>query len=776
MEDRIPVDLTVNLSYGTVSEFLQRHAANISRGGIFIRATDPRPVGTEVRFSIRLRSTGPIIRGKGRVRWIARAGGPNQLAGMGIQFTELEEESRILIDLVVAQRGAAAETDEPPQPDELSVLPEDSEGEKPPLRPLSTSAPPTGPPRVGSGERTSASAAPVGWAAARREPRVALKLPIKLTFVEQGLILERNLLNLSRGGMFVESVGAVEPGSLVRFSLGLPAQGETLQGTAVARWCRIEASPGAPAGLGLQFKELSARCRVLVEKLLRVAAPEPTADASIAPSAGPLAGAAPSGGAAAQAPIALPAPRSLDASALDALGMERAAPAELDHPRVGEELRASFQQLTARSEALGARIEQLAEALAARSTAPPPGEIDGELNALKELVGTALARASDEVARSHAASAALDGQLAEVREQLRRLPGQLVPPPAQAITERHLAELRDQLQRSIAEAGARKQAGPEKSSAAAQAMEAILARRYPEAEAILLRAGPEHGAEAAYRRELGQLYLRWSESAQDRLSDAEASFGRAAELDPKDAGALVQLGLVQLRRGRHADAQRTLQRALERSPGFEPARSALRLSRAVRPWRSAPVVAAAAGLCLALVASGALLGRASRGQASPAHSPVAVAPSPALGEAQLGQLREEMRRALAEALAKLPPPAPQSAPSVAPPAQPAADEPQRSAPPRQARASAPKPSDGGVSSLVARGDSALRAGRVDDALNAYREALAKAPGAATAHRGMASVLVMQGKDADAKVAYQRYLQLAPNASDANRIRALLEDM
>ena len=43
---RTPVGLLVRLQYGTVDEFVASFAVNISRGGIFIRSRDPKPVGT----------------------------------------------------------------------------------------------------------------------------------------------------------------------------------------------------------------------------------------------------------------------------------------------------------------------------------------------------------------------------------------------------------------------------------------------------------------------------------------------------------------------------------------------------------------------------------------------------------------------------------------------------------------------------------------------------------------------------------------------------------
>jgi tetratricopeptide (TPR) repeat protein len=97
----------------------------------------------------------------------------------------------------------------------------------------------------------------------------------------------------------------------------------------------------------------------------------------------------------------------------------------------------------------------------------------------------------------------------------------------------------------------------------------------------------------------------------------------------------------------------------------------------------------------------------------------------------------------------------------------------RKPPPQSGKAHS---SGGDLTQLVKQGDSALRSGRVDDALKSFNQAIAENPKFAPAHRGLGSVFVMQGRDSDAKAAYKRYLALAPNAPDAPRIQALLQDM
>jgi molecular chaperone DnaK len=104
---RTPVGLLVRLRYGTVDEFVAAFAVNISKGGIFIRSRDPKPVGTAVTFELRLQSGETVIRGAGVVRWIqAEKPGaqPPVVPGMGIQFTALDEPSRALVERMVARK------------------------------------------------------------------------------------------------------------------------------------------------------------------------------------------------------------------------------------------------------------------------------------------------------------------------------------------------------------------------------------------------------------------------------------------------------------------------------------------------------------------------------------------------------------------------------------------------------------------------------------------------------------------------------------------------
>jgi molecular chaperone DnaK len=110
---RTPVGLLLKLSYGTVDEFVERFASNISRGGVFIRTRDPKAVGTLLAFELRLHGGEVVVRGQGVVRWIQPedpAARPPAAPGMGVQFLELDERSREIVERMVTlkeKRGLA---------------------------------------------------------------------------------------------------------------------------------------------------------------------------------------------------------------------------------------------------------------------------------------------------------------------------------------------------------------------------------------------------------------------------------------------------------------------------------------------------------------------------------------------------------------------------------------------------------------------------------------------------------------------------------------------
>ena len=107
--DRTPVGLLVRLSYGSVEEFVERFATNLSRGGVFIRTRSPKPPGTQVAFELKLANGETVVKGLGSVLWSRQEdphATPPVAPGMGVQFTELDDPSRAIIERVMERREA----------------------------------------------------------------------------------------------------------------------------------------------------------------------------------------------------------------------------------------------------------------------------------------------------------------------------------------------------------------------------------------------------------------------------------------------------------------------------------------------------------------------------------------------------------------------------------------------------------------------------------------------------------------------------------------------
>jgi uncharacterized protein (TIGR02266 family) len=101
------VSLNVRYKSATVDEFIENHAHDVSRGGIYIKTGNPFPQGTLLKFEIRLASDQTVITGVGRVVWKREAAQGEQPAGMGVKFIKVDDSSKVVIDRLVSTRSDA---------------------------------------------------------------------------------------------------------------------------------------------------------------------------------------------------------------------------------------------------------------------------------------------------------------------------------------------------------------------------------------------------------------------------------------------------------------------------------------------------------------------------------------------------------------------------------------------------------------------------------------------------------------------------------------------
>ena len=93
--ERYPVLLQIR--FRTANEFVQEHAINLSRGGIFIRTDDPPAVDSVVEVELQLPDSGPPITSAGLVVHRQPPGG-TKVAGVGVQFVDASDTFRERID------------------------------------------------------------------------------------------------------------------------------------------------------------------------------------------------------------------------------------------------------------------------------------------------------------------------------------------------------------------------------------------------------------------------------------------------------------------------------------------------------------------------------------------------------------------------------------------------------------------------------------------------------------------------------------------------------
>src|SRR6266568_4139454 len=106
-EPRVAVGLSIKLSYGTLDDLVERQAVNLSRGGVFIRTRDPKPVATPVTLLVEIDAGARQIRAKGvvtRTQAMSGPGEPPRDPGMGVRLVEIDPAGQGLLDEIVSTR------------------------------------------------------------------------------------------------------------------------------------------------------------------------------------------------------------------------------------------------------------------------------------------------------------------------------------------------------------------------------------------------------------------------------------------------------------------------------------------------------------------------------------------------------------------------------------------------------------------------------------------------------------------------------------------------
>ena len=94
------IELVVRVDYKTVDELFSEFARNINEGGMFVETEAPPEPGSPVELEFRIPGSDEPIQVMGRVVR-ATVGSLDEPPGMGIEFENLDAQSRELINELV---------------------------------------------------------------------------------------------------------------------------------------------------------------------------------------------------------------------------------------------------------------------------------------------------------------------------------------------------------------------------------------------------------------------------------------------------------------------------------------------------------------------------------------------------------------------------------------------------------------------------------------------------------------------------------------------------
>jgi len=104
---RVPLERKISLKFKEFRGFITEYSQNLSMGGMFIRTSSPKPVGTIFDFELSLTDDFKLVQGIGEVIWVREVdAGPEKPSGMGVRFLDLSSESRRLIQRIVEEQIA----------------------------------------------------------------------------------------------------------------------------------------------------------------------------------------------------------------------------------------------------------------------------------------------------------------------------------------------------------------------------------------------------------------------------------------------------------------------------------------------------------------------------------------------------------------------------------------------------------------------------------------------------------------------------------------------
>jgi uncharacterized protein (TIGR02266 family) len=141
-DKRVSAEFPVRVKSATVGEFVDRLAADVSLGGIFIQAEPPLDVGTLVRVEFHVDDGTQLCTGVGRVVWNRGedVATPERPVGMGVKFVRVDTATKDVLSSFVERRASEVSIER-----RVVVLPESTLSQRPPPEPEEEVAAPAAP-------------------------------------------------------------------------------------------------------------------------------------------------------------------------------------------------------------------------------------------------------------------------------------------------------------------------------------------------------------------------------------------------------------------------------------------------------------------------------------------------------------------------------------------------------------------------------------------------------------------------------------------------------
>jgi uncharacterized protein (TIGR02266 family) len=97
---RVPLNTEVLREFTDIDDLAKEYCDNLSLGGMFIKSSNPLPVGTTFAFKLKTNTDGKDISGTAKVEWVREEEGDESI-GMGVRFIELNDKSLEIIFRIV---------------------------------------------------------------------------------------------------------------------------------------------------------------------------------------------------------------------------------------------------------------------------------------------------------------------------------------------------------------------------------------------------------------------------------------------------------------------------------------------------------------------------------------------------------------------------------------------------------------------------------------------------------------------------------------------------